>query len=301
MGYLDLHVHSKYSDGKCEVKEILDMALANNVSVLSLTEHYNISSLRVARKFVKSQEKYQSIEIIPGIEIGASMLGYGLSNRHICHILAYFVSTKIYPILNEYEEDRRGTDERIILALRNQGIDITFGKVRTFSKKKSFGRYDIAKYLVKKGYAYTPEDAYAKYLDYGQMGHIDRKKMSPEELVKKIVLCGGVPVIAHPKSIRLNYSDFCTFIEPLIEVGLAGIEVNYPRLKEEEYERYNEICKEYKLIETTGSDFHRIGDDVEIGLGINNNMCVEDYSAVRSLKEIKHQIDNHTYLKSKYY
>ena len=60
MGYIDLHVHSKYSDGKHDVEEILEMAHLNNVSVISLTEHYNLSSLRVAHRLVNSNKKYNN-------------------------------------------------------------------------------------------------------------------------------------------------------------------------------------------------------------------------------------------------
>lgn len=59
----DLHILSKYSDVKCTLNEILDLAVKNNVSVLSLTEHYNLSSLYLARKFVKTESKYNGIEI----------------------------------------------------------------------------------------------------------------------------------------------------------------------------------------------------------------------------------------------
>ncbi len=291
MKYIDLHVHSKYSDGKLEVKEILDKAVENNVGVLSLTEHYNISSYRLAKSIINSDEKYKGIELIPGIEIGTSLKDVGLSKNHICHILAYFVSNKIYSILAEYEEDRKKTNERIINALKKQGIDITYGKVKRFAKGKSFGRYDIAKYMAKNGLAYTPEDAYAKYLDYGQMAYIERRKMSPSEHITKIVKCGGVPVIAHPKSLKLNYTDFIKFIKPLIKVGLAGIEIHNPRMKKEELEIYNEICEKYNLIGTAGSDYHKNRDGVEIGLGIDRNLCVSDYSIITRLKEKKHEID----------
>ena len=291
MKYIDLHVHSKYSDGKLEVKQILDKAVENNVGVLSLTEHYNISSYRLARSIIKSDEKYEEIELIPGIEIGTNLSDVGLSKNHICHILAYFVSNKIYPILAEYEEDRKKTNERIINALKKQGLDITYGSVKRFVKGKSFGRYDIAKYMAKNGLAYTPEDAYAKYLDYGQMAYIERRKMSPSELITKIVKCGGVPVIAHPKSLKLNYFGFIDFIKPLIDVGLAGIEIYYPRMKKEEFEVYNEICDKYNLIGTAGSDYHKNRDGVEIGLGIDGNLCVSDYSIITRLKEKKHEID----------
>ncbi len=291
MKYIDLHVHSKYSDGKLDIKEILDKAVENNVGVLSLTEHYNISSYRLAKSIINSNERYSKIELIPGIEIGASMLDAGFSKNHICHILAYFVSNKIYPLLAEYEEDRKKTNERIINLLKDQGIDITYGAVKRFAKGKSFGRYDIARYMSKQGLAYTPEDAYAKYLDYGQMAHIERRKMTPPELITKIIRCGGVPVIAHPKSLKLNYTNFTEFIKPLIDIGLAGLEIYYPRMKKEELETYEEICTEYNLIGTAGSDYHKNRDEVEIGLGINNNLCVSDYSIIKRLKEKKHEID----------
>ena len=291
MGYIDLHVHSRHSDGGLSVEEILEIAYLNNVTAISLTEHYNLSSLRKAHKLVNSVKRYSSIEIVPGMEIGSSLKCYGMSKRHTCHFLAYYISTKIYPVLNEYEEERKATNVKIIEKLKAEGMNISYNKVRDNSKKQSFGRYDIARYIVKLGHAYTPEDAYAKYLDYGKTAHVERKKIPPEELVKKIIKCGGVPVIAHPKSLRLNYKSLRAFLEPLVEYGLCGIEINYPRMKPDELEIYKEICGEFNLIGTAGSDFHRRSGDVEIGLGINNNLCVDDYSIITRLKERKHYID----------
>lgn len=291
MGYIDLHVHSKYSDGKMDIEGLLEKANENNVTTISFTEHYNLSSLRVAKRMAHENLKFNQIEIIPGIEIGANMQDMGYSKNHVCHILAYFVSTKIYEILSKYEEDRKKTNERIIERLTKEGINITYGKVMKVAKAKSFGRYDIAKYLSKNGYAYTPEDAFAKFLDYGQMAHIERKKMSPIQLVEEIVKCGGVPIIAHPRSLKLNYENFESFVSKLVDVGLSGIEVYNPRNKPEEREFYLSMCENFNLIPTVGSDFHKIGGDVEIGLGINNNLCIDDYSIITKLKDKKHEID----------
>lgn len=291
MGYIDLHVHSKYSDGKHDVEEILEMAHLNNVSVISLTEHYNLSSLRVAHRLVNSNKKYNNIEIVPGMEIGSSLSCYGISKTHICHFLAYYVSTKIYSVLNEYEEERRGINEKIITILKNNGMNISYRKMQIFTKKKSFGRYDIARYIVKLGYAYTPEDAYAKYLDYGRIAHVERNKMPPEELIENIIKCGGVPVIAHPRSLKFNYKNLRAFLEPLVECGLSGLEIYYPRMKKDEFDMYKELCDEFNLIGTAGSDFHERDKDVSIGLGIDNNLCIDDYSIITRLKERKHYID----------
>ena len=40
---IDLHVHSKHSDGNSSLNQIAQMAKENNVGVISLTEHYTYS------------------------------------------------------------------------------------------------------------------------------------------------------------------------------------------------------------------------------------------------------------------
>ena len=53
-----------------------------------------------------------------------------------------------------------------------------------------------------------------------------------------------------------------------------------------------EICEKYDLIPTVGSDFHSFKDGIQIGIGINENLKISDYSIIARLKEKKHEIDN---------
>lgn len=129
--YIDLHIHSNFSDGKESVESIVKSAIENNVRTISLTEHYNLSSLEIARNIAKN-----SLEIIPGIEIGSSLLEYGLSKNHVCHFTAYFVNRKIYKILDEYEITRKKNVTKIISKLNRMGINITSGQVVREVKKK---------------------------------------------------------------------------------------------------------------------------------------------------------------------
>ena len=87
--YIDLHIHSNFSDGKESVESIVKSAIENNVRTISLTEHYNLSSLEIARNIAKG-----SLEIIPGIEIGSSLLEYGLSKKHVCHFTHILLTGK---------------------------------------------------------------------------------------------------------------------------------------------------------------------------------------------------------------
>lgn len=282
--YIDLHIHSNFSDGKESVENIVKNAIENNVRTISLTEHYNLSSLELARNIAKD-----SLEIIPGIEIGSSLLEYGLSKKHVCHFTAYFVNRKIYKILDEYEITRKKNVTNIISKLNRMGINITSGQVVREVKKESIGRYDIAYTLFKKGYAVSPVHAYSKYLDVGKKAYVEREKMGPKKLIDTIIKCGGVPVLAHPKSLKLNNNDLDIFISMFKEVGLCGIEVYNPHNSAEKREELLELCDKYNLIPTVGSDFHNFSSDIKIGLGINENLKISDYSIITRLKEKKHE------------
>lgn len=284
--YIDLHIHSNFSDGKESVESIVKSAIENNVRTISFTEHYNLSSLELARNIAKD-----NLEIIPGIEIGSSLIEYGLSKKHVCHFTAYFVNRKIYKILDEYEITRKKTVTKIISKLDQMGINITSGQVVREVKKESIGRYDIAYTLFKKGYAVSPVHAYSKYLDVGKNAYVEREKMGPKKLIDTIIKCGGVPVLAHPKSLKLNNNDLDIFIRIFNEAGLCGIEVYNPHNSNEKREELLELCEKYNLISTVGSDFHNFNSDIKIGLGINENLKISDYSIITRLKEKKYEID----------
>ena len=61
-------------------------------------------------------------------------------------------------------------------------------------------------------------------------------------------------------------------------------------LYNEKREELLELCEIYHLIPTVGSDFHNFNSDIKIGLGINENLKISDYSIITRLKEKKHEI-----------
>lgn len=279
--YIDLHVHSNYSDGKHSLEYIKDKAFENNISVIALAEHYNMSSFVEFRSLVKKE-----IEVIPAIEMSASLLSYGLSKRHVCHIVAYFPTTKIYYILDQYELSREKCVKKTLELLKKNGINISYTDVLKFAKNKiSIGRFDIATALANLGYSSTPAKAYSKFFDLNSPVYVDREKMQVGELIKNILMCKGLPVLVHPKSLRLNESDFVGFISELKAFGLVGIEAYNPHNSKERTSFYLDVCNEFELIPTVGSDYHgRSNEQIEIGLGIENNLLIDDYSIVRRLK-----------------
>lgn len=284
--YIDLHIHSNVSDGKLSVKEIIDLAIANNVGTLAFAEHYNMGSYNEAKKLAG-----EKIEIIPAVEISASLASLGISKNHVCHILAYYPSYKICDILDTYEKSREICVKKTLKKIRSN-INLSYNDVVKYARdKKSIGRFDIAIALYKKGFAKSPVDAYGKFLELGKAYYVEREKLDVITLIKKIREINGVPVIAHPKSLRLNPEEMYNLVSILKENGLEGIEVYNAHNTEEQRQEFLKLCKHFDLLATCGSDFHGMSDRlVELGTGIDNNLCVSDYSIVQGLKERQHKI-----------
>lgn len=281
--FIDLHVHSNYSDGFDTIENVIKKAKENNVGVICLAEHYNVSSYKIATEIAG-----EDIEVIPGIEIGADMSAYSKDKKHVCHILGYYISKDICKLLDLYEMDRYECVKKTIKLLGNQGIKITLTDVIDNAKdKKSIGRFDIARTLKKLGYVKSTSEAYGKYLDHGGKSYVKRNKLTPTELVRKICEYGGVPVLAHPKSLRFTKEEEEKFIKELVEAGLCGIEVYNPNNGEKRRQDFLEYCNKYNLIPTVGSDYHggKRKPVIQIGKGIGENLCISDYSIIERIKE----------------
>lgn len=286
---IDLHVHTDFSDGKDSIETVISKARENNVGVLSLTEHYNISSYKIACELAGGD-----IELIPGIEIGTDMSKFSQTKKHVCHIIAYFVSYDICKLLDMYEIERYECVVKTLDLLKKQNINITMSDVLKYARdKKSVGRFDVAITLKKLGYTKSTAEAYGKYLEHGGKSYVQRKKLDPFELVKTIIEYGGVPVLAHPKSLRFRKDIEEDFIAKLAECGLCGIEAYNSNIGEEKRKWYLELCEKYDLIPTVGSDYHggRRKPVLEIGKGNNGNLNVTDMTIVDRLKRKKEEID----------
>ena len=290
MGYIDLHMHSTASDGKWKVNEIIDFCKEKNVTTISITEHYNLGSYKLARKLAGND-----IEVIPGIEIGVTLNDLGYSKNHVCHMLAYYPNYRICKILDAYELSRDKCVKKTLTSLKEKkGMKISYRDVVSSARdKRSIGRFDIAIAIARLGYSSDPINAYGEYLDSSKICYIDREKMTAKVLIEELRKVGGVPVIAHPKSLKMLYNELFEFLKTLKECGLEGLEVYNPHHTEEQVKVFSEIADELKLLKTVGSDFHGKKDDnIVIGYGINNNLMIDDYSIITYLKNRHSKIIN---------
>ncbi len=288
-GYIDLHVHSNASDGLEPVGVVMKKAIKNKVSVISFTEHYNLGSYQEAYRIEKQTGK---IEVIPGIEISASVKELPGTKKRTCHILAYYPSYRICNILDEYEVSREKCLKKTIKKLQTTGVKISYDIVKKYARSRnSIGRYDVAIALKKLGYAKTTMSAYGQFLDVGMRAYVERDKPTTKELLSKIRSVGGVPVLAHPRSLHMGRESLEKYVTRLREEGLEGIELYNPSCSFEVFENIRYIADKLNLVTTVGSDYHgKESRNIYVGLGINGNLRISKYEIIEELKTRQNQI-----------
>ena len=147
--------------------------------------------------------------------------------------------------------------------LKNLGFNVEWERVKQIAGDGSIGRPHIAQALLEKGYVSSFQEAFNKYIGWGCPAYAEREKIAPEEAVRLILRAGGLPVLAHPFTLK-NPEPM---ISELKSNGLVGIEAHYNGYAPGEITKLLGWADKYGLTATGGTDYHGLntGNEVEIG------------------------------------
>ena len=253
----DLHIHSNCSDGIFTPEEIVDMASSRGLDCIAITDHDTFAG--VARAQVRAKEV--GLKYVVGAEISS------VADDLDVHMLAYNVdidSTEFCDIMAQISDLRNQRNVAIVAKLAEHGINIDLDALK--QKVNSVGRAVIAREMVKQGYCNSVAEVFENYIGVGKPCFVHTRRLTPVEAIRFILRFGGIPVLAHPKQLRMSEKEFEKFLHPLVQAGLAGIEANYFTHNIAERNFYNKMAKRYRLVSTGGSDFHDYVHGVELGV-----------------------------------
>ena len=261
---VDLHTHSTASDGSYSPEELVKLAKKVGLLAIALTDHDTVDGLTSAINTAKEI----GINFVCGVEISVKFEGKG----HF-HLLGYFKSPQIpelSKVLKRLKEARANRNKKMIEKLKELGVNISMEELKEIAKGE-IGRPHIAKVLVKKGVVKSFEEAFDKYLKKGAPAYVPKALLSPEEAISLVLKAKGVPVLAHPITLKLDYFSLKKYIKKLKDLGLKGIEAYYTEHSEEFTQEILKYAKEFDLIVTGGSDFHGENKpDIKLGVGLGN-------------------------------
>jgi len=232
----------------------VEIAKLKGLDCISLTDHDTFEGvMRAKRRAEELQIKFL---------IGAELSSVGIAETHI---LAYNVDIDLPECQRDMQEIAAMRDRRnvaIVEKLAEHGIVIDLEELK---KQGTVGRAVIAREIVKAGVCQTVQEVFDRYLGAGQCCFVQTRRLTPVEAIQFTLKYGGIPVLAHPKQLRLSRGDFERYLKTLVSSGLGGIEVNYFTHNMSERNYYGKLAKKYKLVATGGSDYHDHTHGVELG------------------------------------
>jgi len=278
---IDLHTHSTASDGTFSPEELIYLAKKEGLQALALTDHDTIDGLKSAYQTAKEE----NLPFLCGVEISVKFERPG----HF-HLLGYFSKPEI-PELNDtllkLKKARKERNKKMIEKLNSIGIEITLEELKEIAKGE-IGRPHIANLLVKKGVVKSFEEAFERYLKKGAIAYVPKALLTPSEAINLIVKAKGIPVLAHPVTLKLNYLELKEYLKELKEYGLKGVEAFYTEHTPEFTKFLIDCAKKLGLLITGGSDFHGENKpDIKLGKGLGNlNIPFEYYENLKKALDL---------------
>jgi 3',5'-nucleoside bisphosphate phosphatase len=266
---IDLHIHSKCSDGIFSVEELIREAKARNVGFMSITDHDSIEAQAQAMTLAKEAGIYY----MSGVELNVNFShpSYVGGKPVTLDFLGYQFDINNESLKGKLETMAKYRRERAAKILANlnaefdkEGIkNLTMNDLKAIEAtvEGSLGRPHIADYLVKKGIVQTRQEAFDKYLIKCD---VPKYPFYLSEASKLIHDAGGVLVLAHPNDSTISLGQLSKsldeqirIIREVIKPYIDGVECWHPSNDSQATNYYVRFAEEQGLIMTGGSDCHQ--------------------------------------------
>ena len=270
---IDLHTHSKCSDGTYSVKELMDYAHEKNLAAIALTDHDTVDGLDEASSYVI--ENYPDMEFVPGIEFSTVEEG---KDVHIVGLYIDHHNEEFKKKLGQFIDSRTVRNKKMCRKLSEEaGIPISYEELTGSFPGAVLTRAHYAKFMVDRGYAKSRNEVFDKYIGDNCPYYVEREKISPEEAISYVLEAGGVPVLAHPILYHLSDRKLDALVARLKNAGLKGIEAIYSTYSPSEERQIKELAAKYDLLISGGSDFHGANKPkIDLGIGMGKLFVPED-------------------------
>jgi 3',5'-nucleoside bisphosphate phosphatase len=266
----DLHIHSRSSDGKFTVEELLTEAKARNLGFLSITDHDSI----VCQTHALTAAKKTRIRYVCGVELNVTFSHprFREGKPTSLDFLGYQFDPNNVALKKKLDLMARYREERAIKILDNLNVEFDKEGIEKLTKDDLaeieasvdgvLGRPHIADYLVKKQIVKTRQEAFDKYL---VKCDVPKFPLYLEEASKLVREAGGKLVLAHPNDphgtslavLTKSLPEQTAIIKDSMLSHIDGVECWHSRNDQATTLHYLKFAKEHGLIMTGGSDCHQ--------------------------------------------
>jgi predicted metal-dependent phosphoesterase TrpH len=267
---IDLHIHSKASDGKLSVAEIFQEAENRKIDFLSISDHDSINCQ--AQAVLEAHQR--GIRYITGVELNVTFSDPNCQKGKAVALdfLGYQFDPNNKALTRKLETIAKYRMERAAKILHNLNAEFQKENIPALTKDDfrqieesvdgTLGRPHIADYIVRKGIVASRQEAFDKYL---VKCDVPKYPLYLEEAAGLVRDAGGKLVLAHPNdphgtsltALSKVLHEQTQIITAKMLSYIDGIECWHSRNTPETTSHYLAFAKERELIATGGSDCHQ--------------------------------------------
>lgn len=264
MEYIDLHTHSRISDGTDAPSDLVRKAAAVGLRAVALTDHDTVAGLAEA----EAQGRDSGLEVIRGCEISADS-PYGE-----VHILGLWLPGETGPLEGVLEELRRQRLRRNLLIVEKLvalGLRMDYEEVLALAGGETVGRLHIAAALRRRGYVSSTREAFDTLLGREGRAFVPRRTLGLTEAVRLLSGMGATACLAHPRLLRCPDAWLEQTVAALIPHGLSAMEAFHSEYSEADQSFCAAMAARHGLEASGGSDYHgEAKPGVRLGRGRGN-------------------------------
>ncbi|MDD5131167.1 MAG: PHP domain-containing protein [bacterium] len=259
MKYIDLHVHSIFSDGTLTPQRIVEYAVKRNLSAIALTDHDTTDGVPIAQEY----SRQFGLEVVPGVELSVEMPGRTDLELHILGYYLDYQDAAFQERLSFFRKKRHERAVMILEKLKDLNVFLDGAKLLEMANDNAIGRLHFAQALLEEGYVHNIQEAFQRFIGFNKPAYVPKARLTPEQAIKMITDVDGIPALAHPYFSEINRD----MIDLLVGFGLKGIEVYHSRHSKSDMDRFRQYASEFNLLITGGSDCHGEIDKNEVLMG----------------------------------
>ncbi len=260
MALIDLHTHSRASDGTATPAELVALAAAKGLAAVALTDHDTLAGLPEARQAGLEA----GLEVIAGVELSVA------DGERSIHLLGLFLPDRPGPlaaVLADLRQRRHSRNRRILEKLARLGIPLDYEAVTSLAEE-AVGRPHIARAMLAMGAVGSLKEAFTRYLGAHGRAYVPKDKLALPRAIELLRAEGALTVLAHPYMLGQSGRPLAEAVVRYREAGLDGIEAYYTEHSQAQTLEYLALARRLDLVVTGGSDFHGAAKPgVELGQG----------------------------------
>jgi 3',5'-nucleoside bisphosphate phosphatase len=251
---VDLHMHTRASDGQWTPETLMAYLTEHNFKVVAVADHDSMAS--VPEMIERGSEA--GIHVVPAVEMTTRW-----EERQV-HCLVYGIdldapgSATFKALLQRQQDNLTATAERMISLLEQHGRRIP--SLEEVADGRPLTPHLVFTSMIKNGHGSNLYLAHNIIRGLGEEALVD---VPMSETVQAVQEAGAVAIVAHPgrnDGWGFLYEDRLDVMRHTVEID--GVEGHYRTYTTGDVERYRNYAEEHGLLVSSGSDSHWAGHPV---------------------------------------